>query len=289
MLVSSNPTLPPPAPAAPSAPTPSGTDWWNITKWALGLVPHAVGEILRWEGSLLENWGSTNITNSNWIFKELASVASVGFNLEANLFDLPGNLVDMAHNTYNAYNYYSQYGTTFDAIEATTGDMLGGVLGVTQICEAKTNTNYVTGEEIGSTGDCAIHITSGALILTSWIAGGAALGCKAVGYNPTLWGEEAVAPSAIPTAAKGVSPAVKAVGDDIIRFLGKDARVITNKAGDTVFLSKDGLRRVRFDIKNPSPHAYPHSHVEVNVNGKWVKSGQLYPYDVIQTHTGRIP
>jgi hypothetical protein len=77
-----------------------------------------------------------------------------------------------------------------------------------------------------------------------------------------------------------VSPAVKAVGDDVTRFLGKDARVITNPAGDTIFLSKDGLRRVRFDINNPSPHLNPHSHVEINVNGKWVKSGPLYPSDV---------
>ena len=81
-------------------------------------------------------------------------------------------------------------------------------------------------------------------------------------------------------APKSVSPAVKAVGDDVTKFLGKDARVITNSAGDTVFLSKDGLRRVRFDINNPSPHLNPHSHVEINVNGKWVKSGPLYPSDV---------
>jgi hypothetical protein len=73
---------------------------------------------------------------------------------------------------------------------------------------------------------------------------------------------------------------VKAVGDDVTKFLGKDARVITNQAGDRVFLSKDGLRRVRLDINNPSPHANPHMHVEVNVNGKWVKSGPLYPSDV---------
>jgi hypothetical protein len=81
-------------------------------------------------------------------------------------------------------------------------------------------------------------------------------------------------------APKGVSPAAKAVGDDVMKFLGKDVRVITNSASDTVFLSKDGLRRVRFDFNNPSPHLNPHSHVEIKVNGKWVKSGPLYPSDV---------
>lgn len=77
-----------------------------------------------------------------------------------------------------------------------------------------------------------------------------------------------------------VSPGVKAVGDDITKLLGKDARVITNQAADNIFLSNDGLIRVRFDINNPSPHANPHVHVEVNVNGKWEKSGPLYPRDV---------
>jgi hypothetical protein len=45
-------------------------------------------------------------------------------------------------------------------------------------------------------------------------------------------------------------------------WLGKGARFIKNEAGDSVFLSKDGLRRVRFDFKNPSPHHNLHAHVE---------------------------
>ncbi|GAB4187770.1 MAG: hypothetical protein Tsb0015_06880 [Simkaniaceae bacterium] len=63
-------------------------------------------------------------------------------------------------------------------------------------------------------------------------------------------------------------------------WLGEGARFIRNEAGDSVFLSKDGLRRVRFDFKNPSPHHNPHAHVEVKVNNKWVKSGPIYPTDV---------
>jgi len=63
-------------------------------------------------------------------------------------------------------------------------------------------------------------------------------------------------------------------------WLGKDYKVITNKAGDKIFISRDGTRRIRFDINNPSPHKNPHSHVEQLVNGKWVKSGPIYPRDV---------
>ena len=81
-------------------------------------------------------------------------------------------------------------------------------------------------------------------------------------------------------APKSVSPQVKQVGDQVKQFLGKDARVITNEAGDTIFLSKDGLRRVRFDINRPDPHLNPHSHVEMKVDGKWIKSGPIYPKDV---------
>jgi hypothetical protein len=66
----------------------------------------------------------------------------------------------------------------------------------------------------------------------------------------------------------------------IENFLGPEARVITNSAGDKVFMSKDGLRRVRFDINRPAPHKSPHAHIENLVNGKWQKSGPIYPRDV---------
>jgi hypothetical protein len=60
-----------------------------------------------------------------------------------------------------------------------------------------------------------------------------------------------------------------------------DVRVITNQAGDKIFVNKAGTRRVRFDINRPHPHQNPHSHVEELVNGKWKKSGPIYPPDVI--------
>ncbi|MBM4344443.1 MAG: hypothetical protein FJ100_13825 [Deltaproteobacteria bacterium] len=68
--------------------------------------------------------------------------------------------------------------------------------------------------------------------------------------------------------------------DAMIRWLGDDYVVMTNGAGDKVFMSKDGLRKLRFDLNRPSPHENPHSHIEELINGKWHKSGAIYPADV---------
>ena len=51
-------------------------------------------------------------------------------------------------------------------------------------------------------------------------------------------------------------------------WLGKEAKGITNKAGDNIFISKDGLRKIRFDMKNSHGDA-PHIHLEEFVKGKW--------------------
>ena len=76
--------------------------------------------------------------------------------------------------------------------------------------------------------------------------------------------------------------------DDLSRgirdWLGNGTRVIKNKSGDTVFVSQDGLRKVRFDINNPAPHNSPHVHFERFVNGKWKpvnpNMSQIYPFNV---------
>jgi RHS repeat-associated protein len=59
-----------------------------------------------------------------------------------------------------------------------------------------------------------------------------------------------------------------------------DGKIIRNDNGDLVIVSSDGQRRVRIDIKNPHPHKNPHGHVEEKINGKWDKSGPIYPKDV---------
>jgi hypothetical protein len=86
----------------------------------------------------------------------------------------------------------------------------------------------------------------------------------------------------VPNALRKIG--TKATGeviDQIKKYLGKDAKLKTNKSGDIVIISKDGNRKIRFDIKNPSPHKNPHGHVEEKVNGKWKKSGPIYPTDIV--------
>jgi hypothetical protein len=55
--------------------------------------------------------------------------------------------------------------------------------------------------------------------------------------------------------------------------------MIKNEHGDLIFLSNDGVRRFRFDMKHTYPHSSPHWHLEEFVNSKWVKSGPIYPVD----------
>jgi hypothetical protein len=66
----------------------------------------------------------------------------------------------------------------------------------------------------------------------------------------------------------GVDDVVRNVGDDVAKWLEKDARVITNKAGDIVVISEDGLRKIRFDFNNPCGDL-PHVHLEVFENARW--------------------
>ena len=70
----------------------------------------------------------------------------------------------------------------------------------------------------------------------------------------------------------------------IRNWLGNDARVITNNSGDKIFLSNDGLRRVRFDINRTHPHNNPHGHFEHKIGNIWAPvdpdNPQIYPLDV---------
>lgn len=64
------------------------------------------------------------------------------------------------------------------------------------------------------------------------------------------------------------------------QWLGIDAKVIQNAKGDYVFISKDGLRKIRFDINSPHGDA-PHIHLEILKNGKWKnaipRTHRIYP------------
>ncbi len=63
-------------------------------------------------------------------------------------------------------------------------------------------------------------------------------------------------------------------------WMGNGGKVITNRSGDKVFMSKDGARKLRFDIKNPAPHKSPHMHIERLRGTKWKEIDRIYPKDV---------
>ena len=65
------------------------------------------------------------------------------------------------------------------------------------------------------------------------------------------------------------NPKISKIADDIVKWLGEGAIMKYNKAGDPYFMSKDGLRKIRWDWNKTSPHDYKHLHFEVLENGKW--------------------
>lgn len=74
------------------------------------------------------------------------------------------------------------------------------------------------------------------------------------------------------------------LGDDISKWLGKDAKVITNEAGDRVIQSADGLREIRFDFNRPYPHKNPHTHLieykKVKNKKVEIRNKRIYPKGV---------
>lgn len=67
---------------------------------------------------------------------------------------------------------------------------------------------------------------------------------------------------------------------DISQWLGERTKLIRNHAGDPIFLSSDGLRKVRFDFMRPYPHENPHLHFEELIDDKWQEIIKIYPNDV---------
>ena len=63
-------------------------------------------------------------------------------------------------------------------------------------------------------------------------------------------------------------------------WLGESTQLIRNGAGDPIFLSKDGVRKVRFDFNRPFPHESPHLHFEHFVDGEWKEINRIYPSNV---------
>ena len=79
---------------------------------------------------------------------------------------------------------------------------------------------------------------------------------------------KAVTGAAVEQKIANASSSVQETAKSVKQWLGKGSRMIINDNGDLVLMSKDGLRKMRFDVKNP--HGYPpHMHLEVFKNGGW--------------------
>jgi len=82
---------------------------------------------------------------------------------------------------------------------------------------------------------------------------------------------------------KGVVNTIKNAADDIVSWIGKDARMIHNRHNDLVLLSKDGKRKFRVDIKSIQSNEIPHAHFQEFNGSKWkdaksvVKTHRVYP------------
>ncbi len=67
----------------------------------------------------------------------------------------------------------------------------------------------------------------------------------------------------------------------INEWLGKNTKMIKNKHGDPIFLSKDGTRRIRFDFNN-SHGDRQHLHIEQKSNNRWrdaTNQHRIYPLE----------
>jgi len=75
------------------------------------------------------------------------------------------------------------------------------------------------------------------------------------------------------------------IAREIRGWVGDGGQTFKNQNGDTIIMSADGTRKVRFDINNPHPHENPHMHFEhLNNKGNWVpvdpSNPQIYPFNV---------
>ena len=55
--------------------------------------------------------------------------------------------------------------------------------------------------------------------------------------------------------------------------------MIKNKANDPIFMSRDNLRKVRFDFNNPYGD-FPHMHLEQKFGNEWIDASiqhRIYP------------
>ncbi|MBO7489270.1 MAG: hypothetical protein J6T88_03230 [Bacteroidales bacterium] len=214
---------------------------------------------------LLEYYGKAKYGNSH-----LGETQKIGNFLVVPFYDNNNNLIG-----YNAGRYRSD-GSYVTEYQMEPGD-LKSFSQKHKLYESAANLVYCAGEPDWSTVAFGSGISSGNI-------GGA------LTELGKMWGNALSDPSfyfsiaaSIAVTGKIQSPSCNnkvALAETKIReWIGKDAKLITNSCDDIIILSKDGNKKIRFDINNTSPHHNPHIHIETKVNGKW-KTNRIWPNDV---------
>jgi hypothetical protein len=130
--------------------------------------------------------------------------------------------------------------------------------------------------DLASLGMDAITITA----VLSWIPD---VINAAIHFVEGNWKEGAISMAAavpiIGSALKGKG-LIKKATEAVVKWVGKDAKAFHNAAGDLIIMSKDGTKKIHFDIKKPYPHKSPHVNFEEFKDGKWISTKPTYPKDV---------
>ena len=151
------------------------------------------------------------------------------------------------------------------AIKGMAGGIIGGGFGG---FAGGTASGLLSGESFGD----ALALGAKGALFGAAVGGmvGTAQGVRyAKANNLDAWSGEAKINSKVLEASKQAE-----------QWLGKNYKTITNKSGDKIFISDDGLRKIRFDISNPHGDS-PHIHLEIFRNGKWrdaiLGTHRIYP------------
>lgn len=69
--------------------------------------------------------------------------------------------------------------------------------------------------------------------------------------------------------SRGINIKVQRVHEKVVIWLGeKGVKIIVNKAGDRIFLSADGRRKMRFDLCHCCDDR-PHAHLQIKRDIQW--------------------
>lgn len=72
------------------------------------------------------------------------------------------------------------------------------------------------------------------------------------------------------------------IANDVVDWVGEgsEVRVVINENDDLILRNVDNTKKFRADFNDPSPHSFPHMHLEwINEVGEWIGK-RIWPIDV---------